>query len=502
MHEQIISSLEKLGATVDKENFATNMTKPEFAEKVRSSLEGAGATVPDSSTFYNKYGKVEQPTTYSYNSPEDYELLKRNVAEVGYSGLDDKQKALFQSQFPSSKFARAGGSFDEAIKYVDSQAPKTNLQLFKQGYQAARESIGHLINIPLSELDAIQSTKDGPNGTAVLRYPGKDYFERVPLAYKELEEDVKQNKGLSGFAADPMNYVGFGVKYVANPLSKLVLGTKLVDGIAEGKNISSVLASGAVEGATVGGLGYVGNVENPTASGYLGAGLVGGAIGAPLRLLASSPEIAMTNKRYKLNQIEKEMEALGVPTTVEQGYINSKNASIAKNAELMGDDFYTSRYSKHLKDFHDEGFSPEEANVLAHKAALNDRNEQAIFQRNRADLFQVAEEAAKAEREGRLGYVADKLVSQQKEPAISTSYRFLGNNIPLGDILESSTNRGQLNLFGKGVDVFGNIGANFGRNVALDRGYGIVNNIDSVKANVEKKKEMAKGLYHLLQVTQ
>jgi hypothetical protein len=52
----IANALEKLGATVDRANFATKMQDPDFAERVRTSLEGAGASVPDSATFYNKYG--------------------------------------------------------------------------------------------------------------------------------------------------------------------------------------------------------------------------------------------------------------------------------------------------------------------------------------------------------------------------------------------------------------------------------------------------------------
>lgn len=63
----------------------------------------------------------QAPSTYSY-LPGDYEDLKHNVGRVGYSGLDERQKALFQSQFPNSKFAKAGGSFEDAVKYVDQNA--------------------------------------------------------------------------------------------------------------------------------------------------------------------------------------------------------------------------------------------------------------------------------------------------------------------------------------------------------------------------------------------
>lgn len=66
--------------------------------------------------------KVEP--TFKYATKDDYEDLKRNVGEVGYSGLDERQKALFKSQFPQSKFAKAGGTFEDAIKYTDAQSDR------------------------------------------------------------------------------------------------------------------------------------------------------------------------------------------------------------------------------------------------------------------------------------------------------------------------------------------------------------------------------------------
>lgn len=63
-----------------------------------------------------------QPKGYKYPSNTAYNDLRVNVGEVGYSGLDPEQKKLFQAQFPQSKFAKAGGSFEDAVKYVDSQA--------------------------------------------------------------------------------------------------------------------------------------------------------------------------------------------------------------------------------------------------------------------------------------------------------------------------------------------------------------------------------------------
>jgi len=77
-HEKIIESLEKLGATVDRSTFSDNMRNPDFVERVRTSLEGAGATVPDSSTFFKKYAVPESP------SPSPYALEMRNKAKSDY----------------------------------------------------------------------------------------------------------------------------------------------------------------------------------------------------------------------------------------------------------------------------------------------------------------------------------------------------------------------------------------------------------------------------------
>lgn len=70
----------------------------------------------------------KQPNGYQYPSNTAYNDLRVNVGEVGYSGLDPEQKKLFQAQFPQSKFAKAGGSFEDAVKYVDSQSSQGQVQ--------------------------------------------------------------------------------------------------------------------------------------------------------------------------------------------------------------------------------------------------------------------------------------------------------------------------------------------------------------------------------------
>ena len=69
---KIKEALTSLGATVSPD-FDTKMSNPDFAERVRTSLEGAGATVPDSATFYQKYAPEQQakPSTPPSQPPPE-----------------------------------------------------------------------------------------------------------------------------------------------------------------------------------------------------------------------------------------------------------------------------------------------------------------------------------------------------------------------------------------------------------------------------------------------
>lgn len=66
-------------------------------------------------------------------TPDQYRLLRQNVGNYGYSGLDANQKKQFQEQFPLSKFAKAGGTFEDAVKYVDSQSTYNKSEYVNDG---------------------------------------------------------------------------------------------------------------------------------------------------------------------------------------------------------------------------------------------------------------------------------------------------------------------------------------------------------------------------------
>lgn len=59
--DELADILERGGAKIDRTTFPTLMQSPEYAEKVRSLLESGGATVPDSSAFYQKFTPQAKP---------------------------------------------------------------------------------------------------------------------------------------------------------------------------------------------------------------------------------------------------------------------------------------------------------------------------------------------------------------------------------------------------------------------------------------------------------
>jgi len=236
-----------------------------------------------------------QPTTYSYNSPEDYELLKRNIAEVGYSGLDDNQKALFESQFSASKFARAGGSFDDAVKYVDSQAyrntnPDTYISLEDAAKRdanagSAYTNIRSLISIPVAEaMSGAEYLKDrlfGEGGRAAGEKSWPEYFgEALELGAK--------GEGATGSLSSPENFIPIG-----------------------GTTKTAQAIRGAEVGAGLGAYDYYTQSEQPKLEGVIGAGIGGGLVGGLGSTLFGGPLRRQAIKDVEVNALrEAEREAL------------------------------------------------------------------------------------------------------------------------------------------------------------------------------------------------
>lgn len=242
--------------------------------------------------------KENKPSTYQFQ-PGQREDLMANLHEVGYSGLDDTQKALYKQQYDASDYAKAGHSFQEAIDLADKQANQNSgfsgfvhhvlPEMPKAGYEAARDVLAKGIVAPtLSYLDALQTTEGGTDKQgkeiSIPRWPNNpSYAERLGLSQKDLVKSAQKGEGIEGALSDPATAAQLG----------LAFGT-----------LGSSIPAQTIIGGVGGGISHAMNTENPTLTGTalstgLGAGLgaAGTAIfGSPARRFAAreleSAEIA------------------------------------------------------------------------------------------------------------------------------------------------------------------------------------------------------------------
>lgn len=165
----IANALEKLGATVDRANFATKMQDQDFAERVRTSLEGAGASVPDSATFYNKYGvnRVTQAkdqyaqdvATQNLNKIEAYKQENPNISAlfpISSENVATGDRGVFSNLVGAVKDVSAfpGRALNAAVGLTAENAANaiygprdtdTQLQLAKEALGNARSRLGQYV---------------------------------------------------------------------------------------------------------------------------------------------------------------------------------------------------------------------------------------------------------------------------------------------------------------------------------------------------------------------
>lgn len=205
--------------------------------------------------------ETKSPSTgYSY-LPGDYEDLRRNVGEVGFSGLDERQQALFKSQFPQSKFAKAGGSFDDAVKYVDSQSNQgkmadlannppypvmesalpgeysidPNLQEFVKKHPGT--SLATLASVPLTGGSTVPAVLGGMGVSAVLGGGGTYVDERLAG-----NPDAAKASLFSGLVSGATHGLGAGASWLGKKIAAPV-----IEGLArqaESKAASEAFAEG------------------------------------------------------------------------------------------------------------------------------------------------------------------------------------------------------------------------------------------------------------------
>lgn len=186
--------------------------------------------------------ETKSPSTgYSY-LPGDYEDLRRNVGEVGFSGLDERQQALFKSQFPQSKFAKAGGSFEDAVKYVDSQSNQgkmadlannppypvmesalpgeysidPNLQEFVKKHPGT--SLATLASVPLTGGSSVPAVLVGMGASAGLGAGGTYVDERLAG-----NPDAAKASLFSGFVSGATHGLGAGASWLGKKIAAPVI---------------------------------------------------------------------------------------------------------------------------------------------------------------------------------------------------------------------------------------------------------------------------------------
>lgn len=221
-----------------------------------------------------------QGTGYNYVKPEDYQDLYANAREVGYSGLDANQKALFDQAYPSSKAAAHGMSLD-AVHNVTDQGAVNNPQL---QHPSVMDKIGEALRVPLGTIAAAGAgTLAGANAAYEAPWGNKlgAYWDAANLQTEDSMNKAIHGEGIEGMIADPANLLAGGLGKVGEFASKIPLVSKIP---IVGKYIPGAVGA-AAEGAVQGTASNLLNpseqltYETPLISGLVGGGLsTGGQI--------------------------------------------------------------------------------------------------------------------------------------------------------------------------------------------------------------------------------
>lgn len=386
---------------------------------------------------------------FGYAKPEDYELLKQNVSAVGYSGLDENQKALFKSQFPSSKYAKAGGSFEDAVKYVDSQSEKglhpdqyiSQEEVDKRNANAGDAyTLGRdILTTGLSPYTAgLEYLKDRAfNEGSWAGGEGDSYAEYIN---KHMEAGNK-GEGVVGFLGNPTNVI-------AAKLPLNAYGVAGMGGLAGGESVYHDVRNAEATGSPV---DVTATGKNALLAGGLAAGIHGGISGASWLGQKTGQSIAQpyiqsqeeaaraiaenASKAERLAQIKKEApgyaefvdlmnaeERYGTPefeAVLEKQrkvYDRARRADVREEAKLE-----TPEEARLRRDrpelFQNEKFKPydpaeefgkqQEARVI-----LGDVKRMMLADKKRFPEYQVGKVDLKGQPEGRLIQVSDEAAAK------------------------------------------------------------------------------------------
>ena len=256
--------------------------------------------------------KSTQETQITHSLTQDqYKLLQQNVGNYGYSGLDEVQKKQFRDQFPSSKFAKAGGKFEDAVAYVDSQSSYNPQGRENDGMNTSDMGdnttlSGALKNTWMGIKDVGNQAKEHPGTTALMLASG--FFpEMLPLTTGGVVRS-----GVAGMAARAIDK--------QHPFT-----SEMPDYRNEKPMESATDVLGAGAGSALGQMGTIGLVKGV------------GAIAAPM--MRQDAKIAEVIEKNRLAD-----EAIDAKNLSAREVVDARNLEIARQNEE------NARYLKLLRD--------------------------------------------------------------------------------------------------------------------------------------------------------
>ena len=304
------------GALSDSE-FEELKKYPKYKDVFNKIADNGYGALSDSE--FEELKSIDKPSTYQF-APGQREDLMANLHEVGYSGLDDTQKALYKQQYDASDYAKAGHSFEEAQKLADESAgvgqPSLGNKIFntaKNVYGLGRDVLSWPVAAGLSYLDALQTTKAGTdtngNEISVPRWPNNpSYFERMGLSQQDLRESAQKGEGIEGVLSDPATAVQLG----------LAIGS-----------VGTSIPAQALIGGIGGGISHAMNTENPTLSGTALSTGLGAGLGVGSAAIFGSPERRFIQRQIESQGIESQILPL-------ESQIKALGDDITQNKVLYG----------------------------------------------------------------------------------------------------------------------------------------------------------------------
>lgn len=240
----IKQALTDAGHTVSPE-FDQKMSDPGFVEAVRGALEQEGHSVPDSSTFAQRYGAAP--------SLKMSDITAR-VKNVGYSGLTEQERQAVDAAFPKS----------QAAQWMDLETMRRIMDAQAGGANGPRE-------VATAVAESQAAAGDVP-GTMQMIYPGAT--ADVQMDAMRAPDPQSGNaifdiwKGVSPLAGDLASLFGRSLKGLGSGLASaaMSLPRTLVENVERGVDPSAGFLpnmAGAFSRS------FVENMASPT--GFLGA---------------------------------------------------------------------------------------------------------------------------------------------------------------------------------------------------------------------------------------